>query len=47
MSAPHAPVNNPRKPPYKLAGLVLLVVVAAVATVVWFQFRGDFTPARS
>ncbi|BCI50842.1 virulence factor Mce family protein [Mycolicibacterium litorale] len=44
MSAPHAPVNNPRKPPYKLAGLVLLVVVAAVATVVWFQFRGDFTP---
>ncbi|MGE2715882.1 MCE family protein [Mycolicibacterium litorale] len=44
MSAPHAPVNNPRKPPYKLAGLVLLVVVAAVAAVVWFQFRGDFTP---
>lgn len=44
MSSPQAPINNPRKPPFKLAGLVLVVVVAAVATVVWFQFRGDFTP---
>jgi phospholipid/cholesterol/gamma-HCH transport system substrate-binding protein len=44
MSSPQAPINNPRKPPLKLAGLVLLVVFAVVATVVWFQFRGEFTP---
>lgn len=42
--SPQSPVNNPRKPPLKLAGLVLLVIFAVVATVVAFQFRGDFTP---
>jgi phospholipid/cholesterol/gamma-HCH transport system substrate-binding protein len=40
--SPQQPVNNPRKPPYKLAGLVLAVVAVVVAGLVWFQFRGDF-----
>lgn len=44
MAGPQAPINNPRTPPYKVAGLVLLVIFAVVATLVWFQFRGDFTP---
>lgn len=44
MTGPQAPINNPRTPPYKVAGLVLLVIFAVVATLVWFQFRGDFTP---
>ena len=38
-----APLNS-RQPPYKTAGLVLLLVVAAVVALVWLQFRGDFTP---
>ncbi|WP_193045136.1 MCE family protein [Mycolicibacterium baixiangningiae] len=42
--SPQSPINKPRKPPYKLAGLVLLVIFAVVGTVVAFQFRGDFTP---
>lgn len=37
-----APLNSARTPPYKLAGLVLLVIFLAIATAVWFQFRGDF-----
>ena len=37
-----APLNRPRTPPYKAAGLVLLTVALVVVTVVWFQFRGDF-----
>ena len=44
MTGPQAPINNPRTPPYTVAGLVLLVIFAVVATLVWFQFRGDFTP---
>ena len=44
MTTPQAPLNNPRKPPYKLAGFVLLLVAAVVTGLVWFQFRGDFTP---
>ena len=39
-----APVNTPRTPRYKLAGAVLLVVVIAAVVLVYFQFRGDFTP---
>ena len=44
MTAPQAPLIEPRKPPYKLAGFVLLLVAALAAALVWFQFRGDFTP---
>jgi phospholipid/cholesterol/gamma-HCH transport system substrate-binding protein len=39
-----APENAPRTPPYKAAGAVLLVILAAVTTMIYFQFRGDFTP---
>jgi phospholipid/cholesterol/gamma-HCH transport system substrate-binding protein len=39
-----APLNNPRTPPFKLAGLVLLLVAAVVFVLVYFQFRGDFLP---
>src|ERR1700694_4545129 len=39
-----APVNTPRTPRYKLAGAALLVVVIAAVVLVYFQFRGDFTP---
>jgi phospholipid/cholesterol/gamma-HCH transport system substrate-binding protein len=38
------PVNKPRTPPYKAAGTVLSVLVIAVVVLVYFQFRGDFTP---
>ena len=38
-----SPVNEPRTPPYKLAGLVLLSGRrASSSTLVWFQFRGGF-----
>jgi phospholipid/cholesterol/gamma-HCH transport system substrate-binding protein len=30
------------RPPYKLAGVVLLVIVAVVGTLIWLQFRGAF-----
>jgi phospholipid/cholesterol/gamma-HCH transport system substrate-binding protein len=36
------PVNRPKTPPFKLAGLVLLLIIAVVATLVWVQFRGGF-----
>jgi phospholipid/cholesterol/gamma-HCH transport system substrate-binding protein len=39
-----APINKPKTPPYKLAGLVLLLIAAVVVALVWFQFRGDFAP---
>ena len=31
-------------PPLKVAGFVMVLVGAFVVTLVWFQFRGDFTP---
>lgn len=37
-----AATNQSRTPPYKLAGLVLLVVVAVVLGLTWAQFRGYF-----
>jgi phospholipid/cholesterol/gamma-HCH transport system substrate-binding protein len=45
MTAPgqtQLPFNEPRTPPYKIAGLVLLLITALVMTLVWLQFRGDF-----
>ncbi|GAS99763.1 MCE-family protein MCE1a [Mycolicibacterium canariasense] len=42
MTAPATSVNKSKTPPYKLAGLVLLLVVAIVLTLTWFQFRGYF-----
>jgi len=37
-----APLNKPRNPPYKIAGLVATLVIAVVFVLVFFQFRGDF-----
>ena len=37
-----APMNTPRTPPYKLAGLVLTLITIAAIVLVYFQFRGDF-----
>lgn len=42
-----SPVNKPRTPPFKLAGLVLLVVAAVVFGLVWYQFRGGFESKES
>jgi phospholipid/cholesterol/gamma-HCH transport system substrate-binding protein len=45
MTAPgqvQSPVNKPRTPPFKLAGFVLLLVLAAVVALVSIQFRGGF-----
>ncbi len=39
-----AKINAPRNPPYKLAGVALLVIAAVVLVLVYGQFRGDFTP---
>ncbi|MCV7225735.1 MCE family protein [Mycolicibacterium komossense] len=38
------PQNEQRTPPYKLAGLVLLLVAVVVLVLVSIQFRGGFTP---
>jgi phospholipid/cholesterol/gamma-HCH transport system substrate-binding protein len=37
-----APLNPPRKPPYKLAGLILSLLTIGAIVLVYFQFRGDF-----
>ncbi|MGV0607137.1 MCE family protein [Mycolicibacterium sp. XJ1904] len=37
-----APLNNPRTPPYKLAGLVLSLLAVVLLVLVYMQFRGDF-----
>jgi phospholipid/cholesterol/gamma-HCH transport system substrate-binding protein len=39
-----APLNQPRTPPYKLAGVVALVVFLVIVVLVYLQFRGDFLP---
>jgi phospholipid/cholesterol/gamma-HCH transport system substrate-binding protein len=39
-----AKINAPRNPPYKLAGVGLLVIAAVIFYLVFGQFRGDFTP---
>ncbi|WP_120275469.1 MCE family protein, partial [Mycobacterium lehmannii] len=37
-------LNNPRTPPYKLAGLVLSLLAVVGLVLVYMQFRGDFLP---
>ncbi len=37
-----APLNTPRTPPYKLAGLILTLLTIAAVVLVYFQFRGEF-----
>ncbi len=39
-----APLNESRKPPLRLAGLILLLILAVVLTFVLLQFRGKLTP---
>ena len=39
-----APLNKPRTPPFRLAGLVLLLVFAVILTFVILQFRGTLKP---
>ncbi|MDA4108799.1 MCE family protein [Mycolicibacterium holsaticum] len=39
-----APLNSPRTPPYKLAGIVLSLLTIVALVLVYFQFRGDFLP---
>ncbi|OBB16297.1 MCE-family protein MCE1A [Mycolicibacterium elephantis] len=39
-----APLNSPRTPPYKLAGLVLTLLTVIALVLVYMQFRGDFLP---
>lgn len=44
MTAPQAPLNPPRTPPLKLAGLILLIVTAIIVTFILLEFRGKLTP---
>jgi phospholipid/cholesterol/gamma-HCH transport system substrate-binding protein len=44
MTAPHAPLNKSKTPPYKLAGLVLALITALILALTWLQFRGFFQP---
>ena len=39
-----APLNKLRRPPLKLAGLILLIILALITTFVFQQFRGKLTP---
>jgi len=39
-----SPLNEERTPPYKLAGLVLLIVFAVVVALAYARFQGAFTP---
>ena len=36
-----APLNKPRTPPYKLAGIVLSLIAVVALVFVYFQFRGE------
>jgi phospholipid/cholesterol/gamma-HCH transport system substrate-binding protein len=42
-TSPTGKINPPRNPPYKLAGIAILVVAAVLLVLVYGQFRGDFT----
>lgn len=39
-----APLNTPRTPPLKLAGLIFLIIAALVVTFILLEFRGKLTP---
>ena len=39
-----APLNKPRNPPLKLAGLIFLIIAAVITTFIMLQFRGKLTP---
>ena len=39
-----APLNSDRRPPLKLAGIILLIIIALLTTYILLQFRGKLTP---
>ena len=39
-----ARLNNSRTPPYKLAGLGLVLIAIVIVVLIYMQFRGDFLP---
>ena len=39
-----APLNSQRRPPLKIAGIILLIILALIVTFVSLQFRGKLTP---
>ena len=39
-----APLNTDRRPPLRLAGLIVLVILAIILTFILLQFRGKLTP---
>ena len=41
-----APLNSQRRPPLKIAGIILLVILALIVTFVSLQFRGKLTPTE-
>ncbi len=43
MTSPPGKINPPHYPPYKLAGVAMLVVAAVAVVLVYGQFRGNFT----
>ncbi|MGH3552641.1 MAG: MCE family protein, partial [Mycobacterium sp.] len=44
MTTPHGKINKPPAQPYRLAGVVVLLIFALVLGLVYMQYRGDFTP---
>ncbi len=42
MTTSQAALNKPKTPPYKVAGLVLLLISALILSLTWLQFRGFF-----
>jgi phospholipid/cholesterol/gamma-HCH transport system substrate-binding protein len=43
MTTPQGKINKPPLQPYRLAGVVVVLVVALVTWLVYLQYRGDFT----
>lgn len=41
-AADEGPLNDPKEPPYRMAGTVLLLIVALVFGMTWALFRGYF-----
>jgi len=44
MTTPRGKTNKPAARPYRLAGLVVLLIGALVLWLVYLQYKGDFTP---
>ncbi|GAB2995891.1 MCE family protein [Mycobacterium bourgelatii] len=44
MTSPVGKVNKVKNPPYKTAGVAAILILLLILTLVYFQFKGDFTP---